>query len=373
VRDYRHSSRYFVYQPQVTFDFYKQTKPVNMTRIFLSTVLVIIAIATTNAQITLTSANVPTANLVANMAEADSVWTAALNIGPAGTNQTWDFSSATSPYAPYPPFYVSPANTPSASSFPGCNLASTDQLSDTASYNYLKVTPTAVSLLGFKSNTDSVKYKSPLKEFIIPTAYQTTFTQKDTLSGVGGGYAITGTTTETVLVDAWGNVTTPLGSFACLRIKRNTTQNLVALGIIPLTVTSITYEWWAAGHKSPVFTYDNTTTSALGNTTSSLTATYLTDETTASTEPFQAGARLSVFPNPVYGLATLSFTTNTAGKADLLVYSLNGKLVKSERGISVSAGENIQKMDLQHLAPGNYMAMVLLNGRMVGVQKIIVE
>jgi hypothetical protein len=344
-----------------------------MIKFFLSAFFATTVVASLSAQITLNSANVPTPNLVANMSEADSAWAASINIGPAGTNQTWDFSGAFSPYAPYPTFYVSPATTPFGSAYPTSNLASAGELTDTASYNYLRVTNTAVSLLGFKSNSDSVRYKSPLKAFIIPSTYLTSFSQKDTLSGTAGGYAITGTTTQSSTVDAWGTITTPLGTFACLRIKRNTAQNLTALGIIPLSITSVTYEWWAAEHKSPLFSYDNTTTVALGQTTAGLTVTYLTDETTASTEPFQAGSNVSVFPNPMQGTATLSFTTETSGKVDLLVYALNGKLIQSDRGIYMPAGKHDQPLDLQRVAPGTYMAMVMLNGRIVGVQKIVTE
>jgi hypothetical protein len=348
-----------------------------MMKIFLSTALMVAAVVTASAQITLTTANSPIPNIVINNIDADSAWSASLNIIPAGgAGLTWNFSNPPSGTQPYPTYYLNPSATPFAADYPTANLAFTYELSDTANYNYLKTTSSAIWLLGSKSTSGPINYTSPVKEINLPFAYQNTFSQTDTVSGMLQGYNFSGTQNQTTLADAWGTILTPLGTFQCLRLKRISVQN-VTVFIFPAVMSDTTYEWWAAGYKAPVFIWDknHTELAALGISSTTLTTTYLHEQTTGTTDPgyYYTPGTGNVYPNPAHGLLNWYITPGTTGKADILLYSMDGKLVRSEHDLDVPADGIFKTLNVENLRTGNYRAVIMLDGKLYETHQVMIN
>ncbi|MGX5816752.1 polysaccharide lyase family 8 super-sandwich domain-containing protein [Chitinophaga lutea] len=68
-------------------------------------------------------------------------------------------------------------------------------------------------------------------------------------------------------------------------------------------------------------------------------------------------ARFTIYPNPAGSNAGVLFTARTTGKANILVFNMQGGLVRQQQ-IMVTAGENRHAVDIAGLTPGSY-ALVL--------------
>jgi hypothetical protein len=82
---------------------------------------------------------------------------------------------------------------------------------------------------------------------------------------------------------------------------------------------------------------------------------------------------LRVFPNPLSSHSTISFVLQNSGKATILLYNLEGKLINPLFSGEVRAGEykNLT-LDAAGLANGMYVVR-LFNGEKVITQKIVVR
>jgi hypothetical protein len=169
---------------------------------------------------------------------------------------------------------------------------------------------------------------------------------------------IIGTRVKTSTIDAYGNVTTPAGTFPSLRMKETVVETdslfakLVIFGIgtwisipanlgipNPIIDTSETYTWFGnnMGYKIVSFSYDSL------NGASGIE--WLKQAPTASSVNEVAGSnRTKVYPNPSTGELFFSAAVN---QVDL--FSLDGNKVLS------SAVNMSQSIRLDELSNGNYL------------------
>ncbi|HRX28847.1 MAG TPA: T9SS type A sorting domain-containing protein, partial [Saprospiraceae bacterium] len=69
-----------------------------------------------------------------------------------------------------------------------------------------------------------------------------------------------------------------------------------------------------------------------------------------------------IFPNPAGQYTNLSLNLNEAGKVNLSIYDMNGKVVKSEE-VFFNEGINEYKLDLSNINSGAYMLGTTRNGK----------
>lgn len=82
---------------------------------------------------------------------------------------------------------------------------------------------------------------------------------------------------------------------------------------------------------------------------------------------------LQTFPNPISSNATVNITSSTTGKATVLLYNIEGKLMTSLFAGQMQAGENKRVgLDAGDLANGEYI-LRLFDGKKVLTEKIIVS
>ena len=143
------------------------------------------------------------------------------------------------------------------------------------------------------------------------------------------------------IVDGWGSITTPYGTFDALRIDHFITEIdslMIEVGI-PIWVElpipdSHQYEWIATGEKEPILRI--TTTEILGNQT--VTAIEYRDINSTGIEELRN--EISIFPNPS---SELIHITNIQFNSEYSIFSVDGKLVQVgeitilNNGIDVSA------------------------------------
>src|SRR5262249_6519731 len=154
--------------------------------------------------------------------------------GNSGANQTWNLDSLQS-HVVDTNYFKAPASTPFASSFPSANLASYNSLDST--YIFYDVTSNYLHVLGnviknpLSGNPTALSFTPAITQITFPCTMSSTFNVNNATAQAAVAYSgtylgatydsVRGTTTvnRTSLVDGWGSVTTPVGTFNCLRQK----------------------------------------------------------------------------------------------------------------------------------------------------------
>ena len=325
-----------------------------------------------HGQITLTSGDMPTSTTIIQTSPLDSASLANLNIGNGGSNQTWNFGSLTvDPYSDFT-YYYNSAQTPYASSFLGATLASTYEISDTAEYSYYKLNTTELSIMGSEDPTYMANYTPPFRVFNFPFTYQGSFNQSSTVSGSSDGISISGTYTTSVQADGYGNVTTVLGTFPCLRVKRINELNITVF-IFNVIQRETTWEWWTKQFDAPVLTYDRYFTSAFGQDDSGETASLLTAQTVSDKQPVPTAenVNLTIAPNPSGDRSTLTFKLTNTGKTDITVVNTEGKVVRQGQLDNPIPGWQTYDLDLSDAGSGTYYVMLRQRGKVLSIKPLV--
>lgn len=239
----------------------------------------------TNAQITFTITDIPSANQTLRVA-VDTVPLPAINFGNKGANQFYDFSNL-SLYKYDTVEFRTPTNS-QLTECPQADVATTNDginflLTNTDNANNKLV------LEGFQGqltpgNTLTASYSTKPDIYHFPTTYQsnfggTAYLQK-TVSGSSVGQPLvsqvrlTINTTYTDTIDGWGIVKTPVGTYKCLRKQRKeTTRTQIEAFIFgwstvsDKTETTIRYSYLTKEAKGSVVTFNYDTSNVLQSVT----------------------------------------------------------------------------------------------------------
>ncbi len=201
--------------------------------------------------------------------------------GPGGPGIFWDFSTAV-PLLTTTTEVMLPAATPDAATFTGSNVAMSD---DQVNYLYFAQSPNSLIATGVAGDllgnggALSVPFSSTLLVHDLPRTYGSHFNDQYAFEVTADGAAFgvnsirlhhRGDVFDTT--DAYGLITTPIGTYACLRVK--TTEysvdslwfRLFPFGsytfLQEIIDTSITYSWLTKETKLAVA---EMTTDSLGN------------------------------------------------------------------------------------------------------------
>lgn len=267
--------------------------------------------------------------------------TMTVDVGSAGANQTWNFSTLSVTGETASRHFVDPANTPFAGDFPGANFATFSTVSDGESsiqfYGYNFVDNSGLVELGyaFDYGDSTLSYVEPDPATIdLPVAMNSSWIdlERDTLS-FGSSSLISIDSTINV-VDAWGNLSLPWGSVEVLRLRSDDVyiSNTYISGVLATsdTTRSISYEW-----VSPEYFVVLSVESTEGETNPNFTeASYIQVVTAITTDIDDSDARdgsvplRALYPNPFSD--QLSIDIDVAHRAvDLAVYDVLGRRVRS--------------------------------------------
>ncbi len=170
------------------------------------------------------------------------------------------------------------------------------------------------------------------------------------------------------VVDGYGSITTPYGTFDALRIMHTVTEtdsiyvvipnfggNWVPLPI-PLTRE---YEWWTNGQKQPILKI--TTNEIMGNET--VTAVEYRDQYRGLDAGIEENAiHVQVYPNPSQDLVYFSAIQRID---KVQIYTLDGR-----RMIEENFGGEEGFIDISTLESGQYLMCLIVNGK-VNTVKIV--
>lgn len=353
-----------------------------MKRTLLSVLLVGIGALNVYSQVTITSSDTPQAgySYYENVLN-DSTQLQSISAGPAGANQSWDFSSLTNNTKDTMPF-LTPANAPYSSDFPSCNAV---EVPSGSPYIYYDVTSSAIELLGFASSGAKEVFSAPITYFNLPMNYgdQNTSTSSTTFTYVNtnpntiatvDSIRVHLTLTISYSIDGWGSVKTSTGTYNALRVfvknkTVDTTYNHLKSGGWQTSGSvshsgSAYHAWWASGNQYQVMTinYSDTTTSTINE------ASWYTGSSASLTsiqQPTTTDAFFSIGPNPSNGILNLNIGKQT-GEIQIAVFDVNGTEVKT---FSISGSTRI---DLSSLDDGLY-TMKLATPQNIITRKLVIR
>jgi hypothetical protein len=297
-----------------------------------------------SAQITLTSADL--AYIGKQVQEAtDTTFTAATMMpGAAGTNLTWNFSTLGQDVADTLTF-TNPNWTPNGADFPGSTVA----VEQDGIHIYFQ-NGSGARILGFAGDLigtgDVISLVNTPGEIVAnwPTTYNSNwvnnfrgFTQFYYGQDPGIGFTVDSIRVKRYVMeadtfDAWGSVTTPLGTFNSIRVKEY--QHIIDsvdfyiqmfggwAPFIQQMDSTMMYSWWANGVGFPLITMDM---DIPNDTVSSVRWLKATPSSTGLNEV--AGLQVSTYPNPATDAVTFEMDNSSA--AIITLYSMQGQKLEA--------------------------------------------
>ena len=301
-----------------------------------------------------------------------------IDVSQVGANSIWNYTSLNTTNTDFSRFVPS-LNTPIAFQlvFFGSDYAipllgnlsiATLPISDAYEYYNYASNNTRLEIKGFGANITiptlgssfplPAIYSSPDVLYRFPVAFGNV---DSSFSGYSVAIPPTGTTILTVkrdqkrvnVVDAWGNLSTPAGSFDVLRVKSTIDRiDSVLTGFFPLGTATTTneYKWIAKGKKIPVLQVNSIVTAQ--NETINL-INYWGEGPNSISMPLSANAACIIFPNPATHSTSINFGEQT-GLCTLDIISINGSQVGHFEFL-ISKPNQIEILPLNELPSGNYI------------------
>jgi len=328
-----------------------------------------------NAQITLTQTDM--AVIGQNLAFAQDS-TCTTSIGKAGANQTWDLSSLKNQKVDTT-YVVNPKGTTAAGAFPTSNLVEKTILS--AIYKqyflvYFNLSASSLLEQGFYENPSTgpltVQNIPPATVLTFPTTYNTS-NSITSVSNIIFPYPVLPNDSEkiqqtdiyTLLVDGWGTVKTPTGTYDCLRQRR--VDILIDSTFLHNASTKkwnfvsrssnidSSYIWWGnnKGASLAQITFNP-------GSTKPVTATYLLSSMTTGIEELNPNEGLNVYPNPFNKQATISLGLKTSSNVQITLYNSLGQVVSTIEDNHLDAGNYKYETNVQ--GKGIYFLRTLIDG-----------
>jgi len=301
--------------------------------------------------------------------------------GPAGINQTWDFSKLMQDSAKDSSFinYVDPTKTQFTKAFPAANVAGEISFQAGVSYTYYDMTNSAADELGNATynsgsmTSNIVKYVNPLTQLTFPVRYGYTHSTSYNAPPFGNaaGYTVG---TYIVKADAYGSMkirNTQYDSVLRLYVINYGADSIYAPGIgsIEFPDSSDSYIYYCPGKKSPILTISYSPYPHNKRVTfNDFDHVRLAGFTSEKNENLS----FSLFPNPTKNAAQISLILNQPSQAQINIVNELGQVVKALDNIRLAQGANNFNLDLEGIPTGIYFVNLISNGQ-IGRQKLIVN
>ena len=333
-----------------------------MKKHLLSFILLSLAI-TSFAQITITNNDVAPVGTTIYFA-SDTTFLGGIIPGEPGANKTWDFTNVV-PHSIDTINFILPSSTPFEGEFPNANFAFfSSDIEGANIYAYMIRNEDKLSSIGYALETEEYgsvyNYVEP-EDIIInfPMNYQNSYNELVTEdivipSPIPGYDSIRtkGTIVKETIIDAWGSLTIPLGTYNVLRQRVDEEQtdstfvmtSGIWIFIDASTETSTTYSWWTndVNIGFTLFSLDIDPVSEEVYGISFFNGSYVGLNETSIVET-------KVFPNPASSFLNFEFDKIITG--ELVLMNQLGQIVVKN---SINGQSNIQ-VNISNLPTGVYV------------------
>lgn len=340
------------------------------TRIFIYIFMVVHTVL--YAQITINSGDLLSLTGQEHSYEVADSGGVVVNVGYAGENQTWDFTSIVTSGS-FSQKYTNSSDSPYSEEFSESNFLIVNDFStgDTVIniYNHMKVTPDLLTTEGI-----IIEFLAPEEEPLIleetdndslplPLTYGASWSSKEIeISDLGEGSIFLSEYITQNSVDAWGTVILPSGSYQALRVRRDITDKFTYLlndqVLFADSSTSIAYQWMS---KEALILVNVESMEDESDPNFSIAQDFwrlksMTTSISAKNADFIAAdfQLYQNYPNPFNPTTNISFDLARAGMVELTVYDSNGRHIATLLNGYQNAGRYTLQWDASGLASGVY-------------------
>ncbi len=328
------------------------------------------------AQISFTAANAPKAGTSVKTQSSENDSLLRFNTGLAGANRIWNFAS----------FRFDPTLGIAQTNFisPARTIYANDRRVNGATYGAFDIdTPTDITFDSISAgtwwtiaaaDTGGVRRQNPItRQLTFPWTYNSAFRDSvvERVYDPSAGDTLSVITVTNVKCDAYGSITTPIGTFNALRTTRAIKAQVEFIPGLGIYLSINTTEWWTTQHPQPVFSHSRINFDAFG-TVDSFAAVYSIVQTRVANEEV-AQTDLKTYPNPVQNTVNIDFEISEAQNVALTVFSLSGQIMHLDR-FNVPQGKQQRTIDVSNMPNGVYM--LYLGGekdKRLGMRKIVVQ
>lgn len=204
-------------------------------------------------------------------------------------------------------------------------------------------------------------YSTPIKVIKFPLEIGTNweYDKNDTMPYAGQSNVLIIVQSHTVnTIDAWANITTPAGTFECLRMKsvETGTTKLVSGDIVMTEFPSESVDYsWIAPNYGVVATVSNA---------EDKNETELFDEVSFRLTPGSTSVQdiessnVKIYPNPAASTAVIELNNTIAGNVKIELYNVSGEKIMTLTDTYMNQGAQIIKANISELAEGVYYCVI---------------
>ena len=174
------------------------------------------------------------------------------------------------------------------------------------------------------------------------------------------------------VVDAWGTMDTPAGSFSVLRVVSNIKRvDSLITSLFPIGFPSnpIEYKWLGSTKKVPVLQVNGN--DVAGNFTPT-SITFWGQGTVGFNADPMHNSSLVIYPNPTKNNCSIQFELPTSSDVSIFITDMLGKQIGEFHFANMNAGQHNEMLPISALASGNY-AVTCKIGNSVLTQKLIIN
>lgn len=293
--------------------------------------------------------------------------------GSSGSGVTWNYASAVST-GTWTFTFISPSSTPGAGSFSGSNLAINN---GGGTHVYYTANTSNYTMDGLYTSALNMPYSNKEVLYTYPFTYNSTWSDAFGATYTSSGYPGTRTGTISVVVDGFGTLILPSGTYTnILRVKIDEDiQDDINFGTFMYTTTvdQTTYHWVKENVHNPIYIHATSTTTISGSPTTTSWARILDASFIGTNDQEATNVAFSLFPNPSMGrnIQLVYNAENGTNETNVTVYNTYGQIVLTEK-FAVNNGFNNISLDLNGVDAGVYI-VEFNDGNGVGSKKLILE
>ncbi|HTL80110.1 MAG TPA: T9SS type A sorting domain-containing protein [Bacteroidia bacterium] len=296
----------------------------------------------------------------------NTVTSAYVSPGSSGANQTWNLALTNN--GTVAQSAVAPGTTPYAATYPTATVA----LSSSGNYTYYKTSTSSWQNIGVVNGSGTQIVYSNVEDMMhFPGNYNDTYTDPWAATFVQSTYTYYRTGNTTVTDDAYGTLTTPVGTFNnvmrvhFVQIYQDSTN--ISSQPFVINYNNDEYMWFLNGNHFPIAAVYTLTISSAGTQQGGFymtNAVGIPEQTTLSS--------FSALPNPANDVVTFNYTLQAKNEVTLHLYNNLGQEMELPETASGIVGENKLQVNVADLPEGIYYATLSVNGEKGVTQKIVV-
>ena len=351
-----------------------------------------------SAQITITTSDLPSASDTFRVSTGQAF--SGMDPTITGANSTWDYSQLTSTSQTVDSFLtvgststvysivffdniINPNRANQAVRGPSFGLGGQVNISDV--YNFFYNSSSAYKQIGFGASVNGaplpVIYSPHDVIYNLPMNFgdadsSTSGYELDLTSTIGLYYKVNRTRHN--LVDGWGSLTTPFGTFDVLRVlttigERDSVYiDSLGFGFSTPLITTKEYKWLGIGQGIPLLQINTTNNNVVTQITYRDS---LPSISTGVNAPVKFQTIRELFPNPTNGRTVLRFELEHPALVSIEILNPSGQVVSHILQQKYEAGSHISVLnnDTDKLSPGNYFVRLVVDGKSSQRQLIVAE